>query len=157
MIEKKILRDKKHKYEIVDTKQFVNKLLGNSKFHEDYSKVVLYKSSVDSLYVSFSKLEVDKLIGSLRPKKLNTNEKIKISKLCNKCEKLTFIFFNALDSKTKVIQNKNNLIKELGKLEIYECYKVGYVLNKLRLFDSDAVVSIKENNENKIITFKLKY
>ncbi|MFV0499035.1 MAG: hypothetical protein ACK5NF_03265 [Bacilli bacterium] len=106
MIEKQRIREQMYKYEIVDTRQFVIKLLGNIKFHENYSKVVLYKSSSDSLYIRLSKLEIDKLISSLRPKKLNTNEKEKLNRLCNKCEKLTFIFFSNLENRDKTIRNK---------------------------------------------------
>ncbi len=157
IVEKQLIKEKKYKYEVIDTRQLVNKFLDNMKFYDNYSKVILYKSSSDNLYIKLSKLEVDKLIISIRPKKLNTNEKEKLNRLCNKCDKLISIFFTNLDSRNKTIYNKNALIKELEKLEPYENYKVGYILNKLRCFDIDAITNIKENTETKIVTFKIRF
>ncbi|MFV0518986.1 MAG: hypothetical protein ACK5LY_01815 [Lachnospirales bacterium] len=157
MIEKLRIREQKYKYEIIETRQFANKLLGNLKFYESYSKVVLYKGSADVLFIKISKVELDELVSSLRPKKLNTNEKEKLNRLCNKCEKLTFILFSNLENRDKTKQNKYTLIKELEKLEPYENYKVGYILNKLRYFDICAVTNIKENSETKIVTFKMRF
>lgn len=156
MIEKQRIREQKYKYEIIDTRQFINKLLINIKFYENYSKVVLYKSSSDSLYVRLSKLEIDKFVSRLRPKKLNTNEKEKLNRLCNKCEKVTSIFFLHLDNRNKTLQNKCDLVNCLEKLQHYEDFNTGYILNKLRYFNIDNVANIKEYSENKIITFKVK-
>lgn len=154
-IEKQQIREQKYKYEIIDSRQFVNKLLGNLKFYESYSKVVLYKGSADSLVIKISEVELDALVNSLRPKKLNTNEKEKLNRLCNKFEKIIAIFFSNLENRDKTIQNKYALIKELEKLQLYEDFKVRYILNKLKCFNIDAVVNIKEHNQNKIITFKV--
>lgn len=155
MLEKKQISERKHKYEIIDTNKLVNKLMANLKFYEGYSKVVLYKSGVQGLSVKLSMSEIKVLLNYLRPKKLNTNEKKKINRLCNKCEKQTLIFFDNLGNREKTIKNKNNLIKELEKLEPFESYRVGYILNKLRWFKPDAIVSINDKYENKIVSFKI--
>ncbi len=60
-------------------------------------------------------------------KKDVTNEKEKINRLCNKCEKQTLIFFDNLGNREKIIKNKMNLIKELEKLEAFESCKVVFI------------------------------
>lgn len=153
MVDKRFIKEQKYKYEIINTRQLVNKLMLNPKFYEGYSKVALYKNYTDSLHIKLSKSELEQLVIKSRPKKLNTNEKEKINSICDKCSKLINIFFNNLDNRYKTIKNRNSLVKELEKLEYYENYHVRYFINKLKYFDINAVTEIKENS---VVSYKIK-
>lgn len=152
MLDKKVIKERKHKYEIINNHQLINKMLGNSQFYKDYTKVAFYKSSYENLLVTISKSEIDLLIQEVKPKKQNTNEKIKIIKNCNKCDKLSHLFFSSLDSERRSARYRGMLINELEKLEPYENYKVGYILNKLKLFNFGRVLRVRKD---KSITFKI--
>lgn len=152
MLDKKVIKERKHKYEIINNHQLINKILGNSQFYKDYTKVAFYKSSYENLLVTISKSEIDLLIQEVKPKKQNTNEKIKIIKNCNKCDKLSHLFFSSLDSERRSARYRGMLINELEKLEPYENYKVGYILNKLKLFNFGRALRVRKD---KSITFKI--